>query len=164
MEGNTTLNASLDQLHDIIIPPAVSNWPLAPGWYALALLLLAYGLHIGLKYWSLYRKNLYRREALQELSGIMLAEEPSTQVKALLGLMKRVGIQCYGREKVAALNENEWWDFMENHSKVKADPNLRELGQKVLYGPDTQVTADEVKAVVKVAKVWINTHQGEEDA
>ena len=164
MEHNATLDTSLDQLHDIIIPPAVSNWPLAPGWYALGLLLLAYGIHIGLKYWSSYRKNLYRREALRELSGIMLVEEPATQVKEVLALMKRVALQSYGREKVAALNENEWWDFVEKHSKVKTDPSLRELSQKVLYRPDAQVLVDGVKAVEKVAKVWINTHQGEENA
>jgi len=35
MENNVTQETSLALLHDILIPPAVSYLPLAPGWYAL---------------------------------------------------------------------------------------------------------------------------------
>ena len=164
MEGNVTLDASLGQLHDIIIPPAVSTWPLAPGWYALALLVLAYGIHIGLKRWSAYRKNLYRREALQELSQIASEEESVSQIKALLSLMKRVALKHFGREKVAALSDDAWWSFVEKHSKAQVDAEVREFSQKALYGSDVQVASDEVSALAKVAKIWITTHQGEEDA
>ena len=164
MEANVTINASLDQLHDIIIPPAVSYWPLAPGWYALALLALAYGIHIGLKQWSSYQKNLYRREALEVLSTIQSGEDTTKEISSLLGLMKRVALQCFGREKVAALSDDDWWNFVEKHSKAQAGTEVRELSQKALYGYDAQVTEDEARALAKVAKVWITTHQGEEDA
>ena len=163
MEQNVTLSASLDQLHDIIIPPAISNWPLAPGWHALALLVLAFGVHVGLKYWSLYQKDLYRREALKILSTLN-DKDTSKGIRTLLGLMKRVGLQCFGREKVAALSEDAWWDFMEKYSKVKVGVEVRELSQKILYSPNAEATAEDVKLVSKVAKVWITTHKGEDDA
>ena len=163
MENNVTLITSLDQMHDIIIPPAVSFWPLAPGWYALPLLLLTYGIHLGLKYWSSYQKNLYRREALDVLSSLDEVDA-GKEINTLLGLMKRVGLQHFGREKVASLSQNEWWDFVETHSKAKAGTQIRELSQKILYVTNTEATEEEVKAFSKVAKVWINTHHGETDA
>jgi hypothetical protein len=118
MESNITLSTSLDQMHDIIIPPSVSFWPLAPGWYALALLVVTYGFYVGLKYWFTYQKNLYRREALEVLDALQ-EEDASQEISILLGLMKRVGLQHYGRERVAALSDDAWWDFMETHSKAK---------------------------------------------
>lgn len=163
MENNVTVITSLDQMHDIIIPSAVSLWPLAPGWYALLLLVLTYGIHAALKYWSLYQKNLYRREALEVLSSLD-TEDASKAINSLLGLMKRAGLQHFGREKVASLSQNEWWDFVERHSKAKADKQIRELSQKILYTPDAEASREELKAFSKVAKVWINTHHGETDA
>lgn len=163
MESNVTVNASLDQLHDIIIPPAVSYWPLAPGWYALALLVLAFSIQVGLKYWSSYQKDLYRREALKVLSTLN-EKDASKEISTLLGLMKRVGLQHFGREKVAALSDDAWWDFIEKYSKVKVDVKVRELSQKILYSPNSEATAEDVKRVSKVAKVWITTHKGEDDA
>ena len=163
MESNVTLSASLDQMHDIIIPSAVSFWPLAPGWYALALLVLAYGIHLGLKLWTTYQQNLYRREALEVLS--MLDEENANkEINSLLGLMKRVALQCFGREKVAALSDDAWWDFMETHSKAKVGVEVRELSQKILYSPHAEASTEDVKILAKVAKVWITTHKGEDDA
>lgn len=163
MENNVTLLTSLDQMHDIIIPPAVSLWPLAPAWVALALLVVTYGMHLGLKYWFLYQKNLYRREALEVLSSLDEMDGVK-EINTLLGLMKRVGLQYFGRERVASLSQNEWWDFVETHSKAKASVQIRELSQKILYAPNTEATAEEVRAFSKVAKVWINTHHGETDA
>lgn len=165
MEHNVSaeINASLDQMHDIIIPPAVSYWPLAPGWYALGLLVLTYGIYLGLKVWSTYQKNLYRREALEVLSTLN-EEDASKNISTLLGLMKRVGLQHFGREKVAALSEDAWWNFMETHSKVKVKTEVRKLSKTILYSPDAQATVEDVKAVKKMAKVWITTHRGEENA
>lgn len=164
MESNVTISASLDQMHDIIIPSAVSFWPLAPGWYALVLLVLAFSIHLGLKQWSNYQKNLYRREALEALSKTPSGEDANKEINTLLGLMKRVALQCFGREKVAALSDDAWWDFMEKHSKAKVGIEIRELSQKILYSANAQASSEDVKRLSKVAKVWITTHKGEDDA
>ena len=163
MESNVTVNASLDQLHDIIIPPAVSYWPLAPGWYALALLVFAYGIYVALKYWSSYQKDLYRREALKVLS-MLDEEDASKEISTLLELMKRVALQCFGRKKVAALSHDAWWDFTEQHSKAKVAAEVRERSQKILYSPNEEATEKDVKMLKQVAKVWITTHKSEDDA
>ncbi len=164
MENNITVNTSLNLLHDIIIPPAISNWPLAPGWYALALLVFAYGFHVGIRYWDRYQTNLYRREALQILDKVKLEENSTLQINSLLSIMKRVGIQHFGRKDVASLSHNEWWDFVEKYSKVNAGTDIRELSQKVLYSPNVKITHNDVEAFSKVAKVWIDTHEGDNNA
>ena len=161
MDQNMTAT-SLDLMHDISIPPAVSFWPPAPGWYALFLLAVTYGFYLGFKYWSRYQKNLYRREALKVLDALD-EEDMHKEISTLLGLMKRVGLQHFGREKVAALSNDTWWDFMEKHSKAKVSIDVREISKKILYNPTAKATPEDVKAVSKVAKIWITTHQGEEN-
>ena len=43
--NKTIAEASLDNLHDIIMPDAVGLFPLAPGWVMVLLLLLALLFH-----------------------------------------------------------------------------------------------------------------------
>ena len=60
---NTPDPASLQNLNDIVLPEAVSWWPLANGWYYLfgvLLLLLAWFAYRMIRSW---RRNGYRREA-----------------------------------------------------------------------------------------------------
>lgn len=161
MEHNSTAT-SLNLMHDILVPPAVSFWPLAPGWYALALLLLTYILHLGLNLWAKYRVNSYRREAMQEL--LLLAKnEEIEEIERLLKLMKRVALQHFGRERVASLSDVLWWEFVEKHSNVKIDKALRTLSQEVLYSSDVEVDKESVEKMRLLTKLWINTHGASDD-
>jgi len=161
MDQNITAT-SLDLMHDILVPPAVSFWPLAPGWFALALLFLTTMLHLGLKLWAKYRANSYRREALQEL--VILAKSESVEeIARLLNLMKRVALQHFGREKVASLSDVHWWEFVEQHSKVKIDKPLRIVSQEVLYSSGVEVSKEAVEKMSTLTKLWINTHGALDD-
>jgi len=148
---------SFDLMHDIIVPPAILFWPLAPGWFALVLLLLSAMFHIGLRLWMKYRANAYRREALQELVTLV-STNGTDEVVRLLTLMKRVALQHFGREKVASLSDVYWWEFVEQHSKVKIDDALRTLSQEVLYGSCIEVSKESVENMNRLTKLWINTH------
>lgn len=158
----TTTATSLDLMHDIVVPPAVSFWPLAPGWIALILILVTYMLHLALKLWANYRVNVYRREALHELFALAKAEG-TEEIERLLMLMKRVGLQHFGREKVASLGDAHWWEFVEAHSRVKIEKSLRLLSQEVLYSPDIKVDTESVEKMRTLTKLWINTHGVSDD-
>lgn len=161
MDKNMTAT-SLDLMHDIVVPPAVSFWPLASGWIALVLILVAYMFHIGLTLWTKHRLNSYRREALQEL--LTLAKNDGVEeTERLLTLMKRVALQYFGRERVAALSDTAWWEFVEAHSKVKIDQPLRLLSQEVLYSSDVKVDKDAIEKMRTVTKLWIKTHGASDD-
>lgn len=106
----------LSQLKDIAEPAPVSWWPPAPGWWLLAILILA--LLIGLCVWLVarWRNNRFRKLALQELSSIRLRYQeqpaPLAHLNDLNTLLKRVAITRYGRERVSALHGESWCRFL----------------------------------------------------
>ena len=161
MDHNMTAT-SLDLMHDIVVPLAVSFWPLAPGWVALSLLILTYILHLGLKLRAKHHANRYRREALQELVALAKSEG-AVEIERLLYLMKRVALQHFGRERVASLSDAPWWEFIEKHSQVKIDNALRILSQEVLYSSDVEVAKEAVEQMRSLTKLWINTHRASDD-
>lgn len=147
-------SASLDLMHDIILPPAISFWPLAPGWYALALILVSFIFYISQVRKEKYRRNFYRREALQRLKNLK-------DIPSVLSLLKGVALHHYSRESIASLSHNAWWDFIEIHSKVKADENIRTLSQEFLYNPKKKTSTKDVELMKHITKIWIQTHKGQ---
>ena len=61
---------SLQNLNDIVAPAPVAWWPLAPGWYALAGILLLALFWLGFRRLRSWQQNRYRREALRALAQI----------------------------------------------------------------------------------------------
>ena len=61
--NQTIVEASLDNLHDIIVPDAVGFFPLAPGWYIAFLLLLTLLFHFGYQKYKVYESEQYKRDA-----------------------------------------------------------------------------------------------------
>ena len=111
--NQTIAEASLDNLHDIIVPPMVGFFPLAPGWYIVFLLIGALVFHFGYQRYKVYEREQYRRDAEEELEA--LNDKNRENTIALLSLAKRVGLSVYGRETIATLDGDRWWDFMEGH-------------------------------------------------
>jgi hypothetical protein len=57
----------LDNLFDIVVPPPVSWWPPAPGWYVVGGLAIALAVWGAWRWWERWRAAAYRRAALAEL-------------------------------------------------------------------------------------------------
>ena len=149
--------ASLERMHDIIVPDPVGFLPPAPGWYIVFLLLMALLFYLSLQAYSRYKKRQYRRDALQELKRYR--EQNRESALALLALAKRVGIAAYGRKTVAVLSDEEWWEFMQRHSETLIEAPLRDEIRRLLYderfAPDAALFG-KIRAVVKS---WIETHR-----
>lgn len=155
--NKTIAEASLDNLHDIIVPDAVGLFPLAQGWYMVALLGLALLFHVAVRRYAQYKKRLYKREALREISTY--SSKNKETVLALLALAKRVGIAAYGREKIAPLSGESWWDFMENHSRVKIRRELRDTIATLLYDDSAKSSVSDFNAIKSLTTLWIKTHR-----
>jgi len=154
--NRTLAEASLDNLHDIIVPEPVGLFPLAPGWIVLILFLLTLLFHFGWQRYLAYRKKQYRREALDELQTL---KEPGREhTLALLSLAKRTGISAYGRKSVATLSDDAWWDFMQSESKVEVSDTLREVLTKFLYN-DQDLDNKAYQTLFAVVESWIKTHK-----
>jgi len=161
VDMNRTLSeASLDNLHDIIVPEPAGLFPMAPGWIVLILLFLTLLFHFGWQRYIAYRKEQYRREALEELQAL---KEPGREhTLTLLSLAKRTGISAYGREHVARLSDDAWWDFMQLESKAEVSDSLREVLTQFLYS-DKDLDNKTYQSLLKVVETWIKTHKGPSD-
>lgn len=159
--NKTIADASLDNLHDIIVPEAVGFFPPAPGWYIVALLFLALLFHFSVQRYKQYKKSQYKREALKEL--LTYKQRSKEDVIALLSLAKRVGLAAFERSIIAKLSDDSWWDFMEQHSKVKVDAQLRVTLSKLLYDASYSMNDPLYEQTSALVTVWIKTHKEDND-
>ena len=159
--NKTIAEASLDNLHDIIVPEAVGFFPPAPGWNIILLLLLALLFHTLVKAYMRYKRSLYRREALKELDTYR--QHSKENASSLLMLAKRVAMAAYGREVIAKLYDDAWWDFMEKHSKAKVGSETREDIAKLLYDASYTMNSELQDTVIKLVRLWIKTHKVKSD-
>jgi len=159
--NKTIAEASLDNLHDIIVPEAVGFLPPAPGWTIVLLLLLALLFHTLVKVYTHYKRSLYRREALKELGTYR--QQSKKNASSLLLLAKRVGIAAYGREVIVKLYDDAWWDFMEKHSKANVSQEVRGDISKLLYDETYTMNSELQDNIITFVTLWINTHKGQSD-
>lgn len=158
--NQTIAEGSLNNLHDIMLPADIGFFPLAPGWYILFLLAMTLLFHFGSQKYQSYKKDQYRRDALKEMGTYK--EHTKANTLELLSLAKRVAICAYGREEIAKLYDNGWWDFVQTHSKVNLDDSCKAEISDLLYNKKSQsrqILFDEVNSFVSV---WIETHKVED--
>jgi len=158
--------SSLQNLHDIVMPPTVSWWPPAPGWYAVASgILIGIVWFIWQRYWQ-WRADAYRRAALNELSrlkSLIDSEEREPALRKLPELVKRTAMSAWPREKLAALTGNGWLQFLDRFGNTDAFTKgdgqlLTELpyaGHQKLNG----ISDDQVFSLVKIVEKWILEHR-----
>ncbi len=152
----------LAQLKNIHLPPPVSWWPPAPGWWLAALLAAAL---LGLAFrwlWRRWAANRYRRLALAALTRLearrRAGHEPSLPLlREVAALLRRVAIARYGRPTVARLTGDQWLAFLDrtgNTDQFSTGPG-RALGT-MLYRPELEA---DTEAVCRLARRWIRRHR-----
>ena len=152
--------ASLDRLHDIVVPDPVPWWPPAPGWYvvaALALLVLAV---FAWRAWRDWKRNAYRRAALAELDRI--GDGGGEGLAALPALLKRTALVAYSRTEVASLFGDAWLEFLDregNTDRFTEGPGR--LLPELSFRPGAAEGIDERNATELLAMVrdWIRRHR-----
>ena len=133
------------------LPPAVSPWPPAPGWWALLLLLLLLAFTLGR--WR-YRRGALRRAALAELAAIEAAHRRRDDGRALARdlsrLLRRLALARHPRGRVAGLQGSAWLDFLDH---CLGGHQFRSGPGRVLaslpYGGSAPLDADALLALVR---------------
>ena len=145
--------ASLDRLHDLVVPPPVPWWPPTPGWAivlaALALVVLA----LLLKAVIAWQADRYRREALH------LLDDPATKPVEWPALLKRTALAVWPREEVAGLTGPEWLAFLDRTAGMNVfSTGAGSLIEDIAFDPKAGESAGDLKAVVRE---WIQRHRRE---
>ena len=164
MTGNPD-PSSLDNLFDIVVPPPVSWWPPAPGWYLVGGLAIALAVWAAWRGWQRWRAAAYRRAALAELRQLEARAGDGAQHDAALcevpALVKRTALAAYPRETVASLAGPEWLRFLDRTGHTDAFTHGRgQVLAELAYDPRVAPGVDgpAMRELFDVVARWIGGH------
>ncbi|MDB6060424.1 MAG: hypothetical protein JWM78_527 [Verrucomicrobiaceae bacterium] len=152
---------TLQQLHDIHLPPPVGWWPPAPGWWLLLAATVAIIIAAIVWFKSYRAKHRYRRLALQKLGSIRAQWQTQHDdvwlTQALNQLLKQTALVAYPRQRVAALSGADWLLFLDSGLKQArfSEPDLRALATTYQATPQTVVPS----AILNATEYWIRRHR-----
>ncbi|UFH50676.1 DUF4381 domain-containing protein [Pseudomonas sp. KNUC1026] len=166
---------SLLQLEPLIPPPQVSAWPLAPGWWALPVLLLALaGLAWRYRHWRPRRapvveepieepaseQDPLRTEALIELAMLTRpygSAPAGAWLQQLNGLLKRLCRIHYPGSNSHTLNGRQWLAFLDNRCPAAGLTRWMVLVEGV-YKPECRLDDKAIDGLNQAVAVWIRKH------
>lgn len=130
---------SLDRMHDLVVPPPVSWWPPAPGWYGVLGILVVAFVFLAARMFLHWQRNRYRREALAEYRRLLpLLDTEEKRVAGLTGmavLVKRAAVSAFPRVDVASLTGDGWLAFLDRSGGAKEfSQEAASLLEKAAYG------------------------------
>ena len=145
--------AALRPLH---LPPPISWWPPAPGWWLLALVIV--GLVAAI--WYSRKRTVLRRTALKELQALELGDNSSSVIiTAVNRLLKRYALVCFPHETVASLTGTEWLRFLEkNGGSGRVSHELEQELLEAAYRPEVDSRFDD-SALIAFARSWIKSNK-----
>lgn len=156
MEEEVLPPPSLNALRDLRVPEPMSNAPQTTAWWILfailALLLLTLAF-LAVRQW---RRNRYRREGLARLDAL-----GDGDLTGLPHLVKRVALDGWPREDVAALSGEPWLAFLDRSlgggTAFTAGPGR--LLPDLAYAGAPELAASERQALFALVRTWIRKHK-----
>jgi len=140
-------------------PELIGWWPLAPGWWILIALLVLLIVFLIFKSVQYFRSTAYRRDALKELDTLHQQYQAAADDQAFLNevnvLLKRVALQAYPREVVAASHSKAWSEFL--NAQLNAAPFFAATFSDAIYAPTG--TSLDAATLKNTAAHWIAKHR-----
>ncbi|MEM6279633.1 MAG: DUF4381 domain-containing protein [Verrucomicrobiota bacterium] len=141
--------ASLQNLHDVVSPAAVSWWPLASGWYFVGAFVLIALVWQGWRRWRSWRASAYRRAALEELAEAHSSLDVAT-------ILRRTALAVAEREEVADRSGSAWIEWLEAALPGSLEAGVREQLVEGIYRSRSDTSASE--PLRAYAARWIRFH------
>jgi len=156
----------LDELKDIHLPTSVDWWPLAPGWWVLAALILVVLALLILK----RSRNRKHRQLTQAAIGSLdqLAQDKTLDkaewLKALSSLLRQIVINFHGREAGAGLVGKDWLAYLDRQGG--GQEFSQGVGQVIASQPYQQSSDYDREALLKLVRQWVKSQRcgGSSDA
>ena len=149
----------LAQLRDIHAAPELPWWPPAPGWWALALLLLLVLAWLARRALVKYRTLQRRRQMLAWVDGLQATVDAGQNPQAFLSILnqifKIVALKAFPEHHCAQLSGSEWVDFLKEQIGDTA-------GTDALFalatGPYEPAPGFDAGALCELTRFWIRKH------
>jgi len=149
---NPAATATLD-LRDIHAAAPPAFWPPAPGWWVVALLLIA--ILVLSTLWLLRRYRLYRLKVdiMDEIESLSTCSTENTEefTAHLSMLLRRIALRRYSRERVAPLTGSDWLRFLdETGGNGDFEHGIGQILEVGPYRPQTsELPAEELLALAR---------------
>jgi hypothetical protein len=155
--------ASLQRLHDIVVPQPAPWWPPAPGWLWLLGVLAMVAVVLLIRAFARWQRNRYRRQALAELTRLSAARQESGRQPpdpaALAALLKRTALTAYPREMVATLTGQEWFAFLDRTGGTRFGAGLGAALEAANYhAAGDPLDASRLVEIAAEVEHWIRHH------
>ncbi|WP_300238549.1 DUF4381 domain-containing protein [Pseudomonas sp.] len=162
--------SSLEQLQPLLLPPEVSLWPPAPGWWLLALLLPVIGFAIW-RWRHLWPRKAVRARSEQPLDPVRLAAlaelallpkpydgaPAGAWLQALNALLKRLCRNHYPYSQSHTLNGRKWLAFLDNRCPAAGLTRWMVLVEGA-YKPECKLDDKAIAGLTQAVDTWIRKH------
>ena len=151
-----TASSPLQELRDVHLPPPISLWPPAPGWWVIFGLVMM-GVIVFL--WILRNRHRMpaRRLAMKELRAIKqyydTHQDDQWLVQRLSVMIRRYAIATFPRNEVAGLVGVSWLQFLDRSGRTNQFTDG--VGCLLGSGPYQQQAAVSVAELVPLVEHWI---------
>jgi hypothetical protein len=131
-----------------------------PGWFVLAGVVVLAGILV--IFWQIhqYRRNAYRREALEKINAIThnLHQRPGhPYINDIMVVLRWAALKAFGRNQVAPLFGEQWLRFLDSKVKNSTFITHRDLILNAIYKNEAG-DAKHSQVVIELAKRWIKSH------
>jgi len=153
----------LSNLKDIHLPPEVSVWPFALGWWILVFLFVLIVIILSHIFWRRYRQERPKIESLRIFEEIKNQYDNKNDLVITLvnlsQLMRRVAITFYAKEDVASLHGLSWLEFLDKTGKT--NEFTKGLGKIFGFEIYMKHPSTDIDAIFHLVKRWMDesTHQ-----
>ena len=155
-----------EQLQPIILPPPVSNWPPAPGWWLLCLLLL-----ICIATYVLLRTRRQSTQAIPNIDPLRASaleqlhalhkpyggEQAGPWLQHINKLLKRLCASRYPDSASHTLSGRQWLTFLDSRCPAAGLSRWMILVQGA-YQPDCRLDDKSITQLQQSIEIWINKH------
>ena len=145
-------------LRELPYPEDIGWWPLAPGWYAIAALLVVLLAVWVWRRYLIWKRNAYRRDGLL---AIRTMRTNSAQLRQLPFLLRRTALIGYPRADVASLRGAQWIAWLNGSAgrDVFEDADAARFDALTYQSGTEPVQGDELQRMLDGASYWMRNHR-----